>query len=309
MVSGICDPIRHLDTAKANLSKSIKTLSNLQLYIRNIHNLGAAIEAKEWSSVNSALRLAQDYRAKFKPFEETPKVKELSDKLSTYEREIEFRLCSVVISELLSDGRNDEVLREACLVVDALGPEVVARFRQKFIVQVMEPYNTLFRRGSEEASVERTERRFTFIRQILEKRRSLFLNVFPASWTVAQELCVEFCLKTNKEVGAQLREEVGTIEVAALVYILPTWTAARLMKVQRAKSYVVSTQKLCDSPHATCTRTASRTCSTSSRTPSSLNIGPPCCTAPKANYQTSPLASSTSTARPSRTRSSRFPMK
>jgi hypothetical protein len=223
MVASICDGIRHLDTAKSNLSTSIKTLRNLQLYIISLQSLSAAYEAKDFSRCNDSLRSAQGYRAKFKSLEETPKIRELADKLSHLEKQLEFHLRNHAIGEMRTGqagGMSEDQLREACLVVDALGPEVQAKVRAKFIATQLEPYSTLFRRGTEDAALERTERRFAFIRKLLETNERFFLHVFPRHWCVPQELCVEFCLRTHKELAHQLREEAGSVDIAVLVFIL-----------------------------------------------------------------------------------------
>jgi len=238
VVASICDAIRHLDTAKANLSTSIKALRDLQLYIIAIQSLSAAFEARDFARCNDALRSAQGYRAKFKPLEDAPKIKELGEKLGALERQLEFHLRNSTIGEMRpgqGGGMSEEQLREACLVVDALGPDVQARVRGKFVATQLEAYGTLFRRGTEDAVLERTERRFAFIRKLLESNERFFLHVFPRHWCVAQELCLEFCLRTHKELAHQLREEAGSLDVAVLVFVLQRTIEAEKDLTQRMR--------------------------------------------------------------------------
>jgi hypothetical protein len=237
MVASICDGIRHLDTAKTNLSTSIKTLRNLQLYIRALQSLAAAYEAKDYSRCNDSLRSAQGYRAKFKHLEETPKIRELADKLGSLEKQLEFHLRNHAIGEMRpgQTSLSEDQLREACLVVDALGPEVQNKVRKKFIDTQLEAYTALFRRGTEDAALERTERRFAFIRKLLESNERFFLHVFPRNWCVAQELCTEFCIRTHKDLAHQLREEAGSVDIAVLVFILQRTIEAEKDLTQRVR--------------------------------------------------------------------------
>lgn len=219
MVNGICANIRQLDTAKTNLTESIRTLRNLQLFIMSLQNLSNAFEKKDFGKCYDNLRSAQSYSVRFEQYADAPKIKELRDKLTQLQKQIEFYMKANVFSDMRTEN-NDQTLAEACLVVDALGPEAVKKIRSKFISKELEVYGTLFRRGSEDARLERTERRYAFIRKLLDNNDHLFTDVFPTSWCVAQELCTEFCLLTHKELSYQLKEEAGTIDMAVLVFIL-----------------------------------------------------------------------------------------
>ena len=226
-VTDICRSIRQLDTAKRNLGDSIRTLRNLQLLMMQIQNLRTAFKDKNYTKMNDALRSAQMYSSKFEQWANVPKVKELRDKLQATSSEIEFYIHNHVVTDIArardtdgAEGISEEDLYNACMVIDAIGTASRDKMRQKIIQRELEAYHTMFRRGTEDARLERTKQRYAFIRRLLETNEHLFQNVLPKSWCVAQELCVEFCLATHGDLSHQLRVESGNIEVAVLVYVL-----------------------------------------------------------------------------------------
>lgn len=278
-VVSICSSISQLDMAKRNLTESIVTINQLQLFLRAVQGLerelapaplqpapslpgpptaaggvsaaaAAAAAAskpvavsKNYASINDLLRQALRYSERFEQFKDVPKVHELQIKLLSIKR----RLSQQVVGDLLADlcpglrryggdglsvgsagggarrplGEEGQI--QACLVVDALGRDVMQEVRKEFIASHLEEYTLyLFKRGSKEASLERTERRYIWFRQLLEKQGRLLLSVFPLHWYVMQELCIEFCMRTAEELTHQLAYEGGGggVEVAVLIYML-----------------------------------------------------------------------------------------
>ena len=240
MVQSISESIKELDRAKNNLSESLKTMKSLQLYMLALQHLATASEKSNYPDCNNCLRDAQAHCARFAKYEnDIPKIAELRDKLRYLERELG-RLILSDIERHLKSSKDDDAggeVREACLIADALGEEVWKKIRTNFINSQLEAYGTLFRRGTDDARLERTERRFAYIRKILEMRQRLFTYVFPAHWCVPQELVTEFCLRTRKDIEMQLVTEADDLQenMALLVYILKKTIEAEKDLTQRLR--------------------------------------------------------------------------
>ncbi|CUG34888.1 membrane trafficking protein, Vps53-like, putative [Bodo saltans] len=217
-VRELCQNIRQLDTAKSNLTLSVNTLRSIQLWMLQLQTLSVTFNRRNYVQCRDALKEVQKYAALFEQYKEVPKVKELNEKQSTLCRQIEYYIRNNVIGDMTSI--DEDVMAEACAVIDALGNESIKKVRDKYIERELDIYMTKFKRGSDDAKLDKTERRYVFIRQLLENNRSMFETVFPRHWCVPQELCVTFCLRTKSEFDYLLRESAGNIDVAVLTYVL-----------------------------------------------------------------------------------------
>ncbi|KAH9589080.1 Vps53-like [Trypanosoma melophagium] len=219
-VRGLCQHIRELDTAKTNLTTSINTLRSMQLWMLQLQVLSTSFERRKFIQCRDALMEAQKYSAMFESMKVIPKVKEINDKQAQLCRQMEYYIRHTVFGDISLDSLDETLMAEACAVVDLLGKESIRKIRDHFIEKMLEVYSTRFKRGSEDTKLERTERRYVYIRNLLEQNERLFLNVFPRHWCVPQELCVTFCLRTKAELDYLLLEAAGNIDVVVLTYVL-----------------------------------------------------------------------------------------
>ena len=79
-----------------------------------------------------------------------------------------------------------ETLVGACAVVDALGPECRKEMVAWFSGWQFAPYKHMFQPYGEAGTLEKTELRYAWHRQLLRTYDSSFANLFPPSWRVAQ---------------------------------------------------------------------------------------------------------------------------
>lgn len=217
-VRELCQNIRQLDTAKSNLTQSVNTLRSVQLWMLQLQTLHVTFERRNYVQCRDALKEVQKYSAMFEKYKDIPKVKELNEKQANLCKQIEYKIRNNVIGDMTSI--DEGVMAEACAVIDVLGPESIKKVRDKYIEKELDYYTTKFKRGSEDARLDKTERRYVFIRQLLQNQQSLFDLVFPKHWCVPQELCVSFCLKTKADFDYLLKDAAGNIDVAVLTYVL-----------------------------------------------------------------------------------------
>lgn len=219
-VRELCRHIRDLDIAKTNLTVSINTLRSMQLWMLQLQALHTSFERRKFVQCRDALLEAQKYSAMFESMKTLPKVKEVNDKQTQLCRQMEHYIRYTVFGDISLDSLDETLMAEACTVADLLGKETIRKIRDHVIEKMLELYSLRFKRGSEDAKLERTERRYVYIRTLLEQNEGLFLNVFPRHWCVPQELCVTFCLRTKNELDYLLREAAGNIDVVVLTYVL-----------------------------------------------------------------------------------------
>lgn len=219
-VKELCQHIRELDIAKTNLTSSINTLRSIQLWMLQLQALSTSFERRRYIQCRDALQEAQKYAAMFADMKDIPKVKELNDKQTQLCRQVEYHIRNTVFGDLSAENMDEGVMAEACAIVDLMEPDSIKKIRDRFIDKALESYALRFKRGTDDAKLERTERRYVYIRSLLEHYNSLFQNVFPRHWCVPQELCLTFCLRTKQELDFQLREAAGSIDVVVLTYVL-----------------------------------------------------------------------------------------
>ena len=216
-VRNLCFHIRQLDAAKTNLSESVKTLKKLHLWMLQIQRLQDAFEKRNFTDCRVLLADALSHSAYFERFKDVPKIKELRERVANTCKQLGWHIQNLFVVE---SAVPDDTLREACLAADVMGPEVWKAIVQKFVKKELEVYTLKFKRGTEDAKFEKTERRYVHIRTLLDRDEAMIDYVFPPRWCVLQEVCLEFCLRTKPELTFALRESAGNIDVAVLIYIL-----------------------------------------------------------------------------------------
>ena len=71
----------------------------------------------------------------------------------------------------------------------------------------MSVYGQIFSTSGETAAVERTERRYAWLRRRLRAREDI-LGIFPEPWRVAQRICLAFAAQTRAQLAEILAARV-----------------------------------------------------------------------------------------------------
>eukprot|EP00759_Apiculatamorpha_spiralis_P020842 PhF_6_TR26082/c0_g1_i1/m.36828/K20299/VPS53; vacuolar protein sorting-associated protein 53 len=222
MVRTILSDIEQLDSAKRNLTSSMKTVTELKKMTTGLYNLQQAIDKKNYDDASSFVMMAKATMTGFEPYEKMGKIKELSSKLAVRCRQLENKLKLDLVIDVKPGKATQKLdppsprLRELCLVASALGPETVLKIQRQFILEQLEDYRQAFRQGTEDSQLVRTERRYAWLRRFLRFYQEYLRFIFPDDWYVPHELAVEFCTITREALDAQLQIEANTIEVSLL---------------------------------------------------------------------------------------------
>ena len=86
-----------------------------------------------------------------------------------------------------------------------------AQAREELIESIcrkeMSVYGQIFSTSGETAAVERTERRYAWLRRRLRAREDI-LGIFPEPWRVAQRICLAFAAQTRAQLAEILAARV-----------------------------------------------------------------------------------------------------
>jgi hypothetical protein len=149
MVQEICREIKSLDYAKKNLTLSIQALRNLHMLTSAVEQLARMVEERQWRDAASLLKAINDLLSLFKEFENVPKISDVTGQVNRHKQHVKTQVFGdfqslVPSSPLLSDRTTQQRLREQCLCIDALQPEVKMEMLSWFSKTLLQPYLAVF---------------------------------------------------------------------------------------------------------------------------------------------------------------------
>eukprot|EP00850_Spirogloea_muscicola_P023182 SM000335S12906 [mRNA] locus=s335:65884:70763:+ [translate_table: standard] len=234
MVQEICRDIKKLDFAKKHITTTITALHRLAMLVSAVEQLQGMAAKRQYkdaagqlevllrplliaraalqpmralcSVLLSGLQAVNQLCGHFEAYRDIPKITELR---SSFEA-VKQSLRSHVFSDFSSLGsavpvdsaQQMQQLAEACLVVDALGPAVRDELVQTVCAKELTAYQQIFE-GTEVAKLEKTERRYAWIKRQLRANEDVW-QIFPQAWRVQYLLCMQFSKVTRAQLMAVL---------------------------------------------------------------------------------------------------------
>ncbi|KAK3017568.1 hypothetical protein RJ639_006635 [Escallonia herrerae] len=221
MVQEICRDIKKLDFAKKHITTTITALHRLTMLVSAVEQLQVMASNRRYKEAAAQLEAVNQLCSHFEAYRDIPKITELREKF----KNIKQILKSHVFSDFSSLGTGKETeesnllqqLSDACLVVDALEPSVREELVKNFCNRELTSYRQIFE-GAELAKLDKTERRYAWIKRRLRTNEEIW-KIFPPAWNVAYLLCIQFCKLTRTqlvEILDNLKEkpDVGTLLLA-----------------------------------------------------------------------------------------------
>ncbi|XP_058071622.1 vacuolar protein sorting-associated protein 53 A [Magnolia sinica] len=221
MVQEICRDIKKLDFAKKHITTTITALHRLTMLVSAVEQLQVMASKRQYKEAAAQLEAVNQLCGHFEAYRDVPKITELREKF----KNIKQILKSHVFSDFASLGTGKETeeanllqhLSDACLVVDALEPSVREELVKNFCSKELTSYRQIFE-GAELAKLDKTERRYAWIKRRLRTNEEIW-KIFPPAWHVAYLLCIQFCKLTRTqlvEILDNLKEkpDVGTLLTA-----------------------------------------------------------------------------------------------
>ena len=213
MVEDICKDIRSLDTAKRNLTKTITSLKRLGMATQGIAKLAEVCEAKQYRMAAALIKATGDLMLQFEECKHVPAVANLTKQRNHILKELRM--------QILEDFRElqnmpEEVLSEACLVVEELGEQVKTEVVKHLSSYFLENYNSLFKPGEMHSGFEYIERRYAWLKRCLRDIKENYEQIFPEHWNIQAEISREFCETTKDHIGELLgRTDTDTSNIVS----------------------------------------------------------------------------------------------
>lgn len=221
MVQEICRDIKKLDFAKKHITTTITALHRLTMLVSAVEQLQVMASKRQYKEAAAQLEAVNQLCSHFEAYRDVPKITELREKF----KNIKKILKSHIFSDFSSLGTGKETeeinllqqLSDACLVVDALEPSVREELVKNFCSKELTSYRQIFE-GAELAKLDKTERRYAWIKRRLRTNEEIW-KIFPPAWHVDYLLCIQFCKITRAlivDILNNLNEkpEVGTLLTA-----------------------------------------------------------------------------------------------
>ncbi len=208
----MCKDIKTLDLAKKNITQSINCLRKFADLISSLDNLRTFSTQRNYKQAAHVLLSIKDLSNYFKTYHSIPQIKEvLKNKqniLNTLKLQIndEFSLYFKNMS-----NQTDEVLQNACLLVEALGQNFKSNVIKMAENTVLGPYIELFDRRDNK-SMESIEKRYVWFSRALNDFKNKHAKIFPHYWGILCFIVNEFCCITSVHVSEILPSIQGEEE-------------------------------------------------------------------------------------------------
>ncbi len=156
---------------------------------------------RNYKQASHVLLSISDLSIYFKAYEKIPQIndvlKEKDAILATFKLQIkdEFSLYFKNMS-----NHSNEVLYDACLLVEALGSEFKETIIKMSIDCVLAPYKELYERRDNK-TIESIDKRYAWFTRALSEFRVKYSNIFPHYWGILCFIVNEFCGLTSLHVS------------------------------------------------------------------------------------------------------------
>lgn len=227
MVQEICRDIKSLDYAKRNLTSSINGLRNLHMLISAVEQLERMKDSKQWRDAASLLKAIADLLTLFDQYNDVPKIQALTAQVHRCKSQIRTQIFTdfksvIPSSHLRDDPDNQQLLADACLVVNVLDTEHKRDLLQWFTDNQMHAYRAVFAPGEEGGTLAQTERRFAWLRRELRTYSENYEKIFLVHWDVPLILSKEFAKITRADLVVILKgqESDGSLDTTVLLKAL-----------------------------------------------------------------------------------------
>ncbi len=217
MVEEICKDIKQLDNAKTNLQTTITTLKRLHMLVTAVDQLEYMAERRQYREAGNLLHAVNELHEYFADYNRVPKIAELrasvdETKNALTDRVLEdFKYIRVLASDDRPGDEDEEdrphspvpglhsitQLSDACVVVDALAPEIKEKIIQQFCDIQLNVYDAIFREGGGEDSLDTIERRYSWWNRMVRNYQEKYGDVFPRNWRVHHRMAVDFSNRTK----------------------------------------------------------------------------------------------------------------
>lgn len=217
--------IKRLDNTKKNLALSMTALKRLQMLTTAYEQLKALVKTRQYRECAQLLQAVIQLMTHFKSYRSIDQIAALSRNVADVQRELLEHVCEdfelAFAKEELPQKR--PTLRDACMVVDALGEAARSRLVTWYCNTELRQYRTIFRSDQEAGSLDNIDRRYAFFKKTLKLYDEEHAAIFPPHWQVGSILAHVFAENTRddyKTILGRSTRNGQTIDVKLLLSCL-----------------------------------------------------------------------------------------
>ncbi|KAI5293978.1 Vacuolar protein sorting-associated protein 53, partial [Ascosphaera acerosa] len=193
--------IKHLDSAKQNLTLSMTALKRLQMLTTAYEQLSAMSRTRQYAECAQLLQAVLQLTAHFKSYRSVDQVATLSRNVSDIQHELADQVCADFEAAFAKGELHARrsVLAEGCQVIDSLGDAARTRLITWYCNTQLREYRQIFRGNDEAGSLDNMSRRYAWLNRLLKVYDDEHAAIFPAAWKVNQVLVNTFCEGTRED--------------------------------------------------------------------------------------------------------------
>lgn len=213
-ISSMTAEIKRLDHTKRNLTLSMTALKRLQMLTTAYEQLRGLARSRQYRECASLLQAVLQLMAHFRSYRSIDQIATLSRNVADLQRELGEQVSEdfeMAFAKGEVGGRRG-MLREACLVVDALGETARARLVTWYCNTMLREYRQVFRGNEEAGSLDNIGRRYSWFKRMWKTYEDEHAAIFPAGWKVNELLASAFCDGTREDYKAVLEKSTSRME-------------------------------------------------------------------------------------------------
>ncbi|KAG8194624.1 hypothetical protein JTE90_003101 [Oedothorax gibbosus] len=228
MVKEITRDIKQLDHAKRHLTVSILTLNQLHMLVDGVEKLQVLVKKRQYGEIANLLQGVTNVLDHFQKYMGIPQIARLGDKSHSIKAELTEQITSDFHNAFAGPNSKNfsanQQLAEACLVVSILEPKVRRDLLKWFVSIQLSEYSHLFQETQEIAWLDKIDKRYAWLKKHLISFEEKFARMFPPDWEVSENIAVEFCHITRKELGKIMLSRKSEINVQVLLFAIQKTT-------------------------------------------------------------------------------------
>eukprot|EP00301_Raphidiophrys_heterophryoidea_P003343 c11513_g1_i1.p1 GENE.c11513_g1_i1~~c11513_g1_i1.p1 ORF type:complete len:803 (-),score=207.93 c11513_g1_i1:329-2737(-) len=221
MVQEICRDIKALDYGKRNLTVTITTLKRLHMLVTAVDQLTAMAKSRQYREAANLLEATKQLSTHFEAYRKIQKISELQDQIKSIEAELKQQVFSDFQKDINAPVDQHQVpLADACKLIDALGIEARRELMMWYSGTQFAAYKNAFQPYGESGTIDKTEKRFAWMRRLLRQYDEEHSNIFPSHWLVDESLCAEFVEITAHHMTEILQKHRENMDVTVFMHVL-----------------------------------------------------------------------------------------
>lgn len=215
MVHEITDDIQDLDIAKTNLTATIRALTQLNNIVTRIDQVKQMVSTHQYDDVAGSIESINDMLALFDEYKQIPKISKLHNETEQLSKDLKNQIFSELfqdVSQLSTKERKN--LASAATILDVMGQrmEFVKEFRDRQYVA----YDMEFVNGGEFSKLEHSEKRYSWLMNVVTQYNRDYHDIIPVEWNVAGALVEGICIKTRTALLNLMNSQKSTLEPPVL---------------------------------------------------------------------------------------------